>query len=255
MSIFKFKQFEVAQDQCAQKIGTDAVLLGAWASPSEKPFSILDIGTGTGVIALMMAQRFSRAQIDAVELDEAAFEQATSNFENSPYGDRLFCYHAAFQEFYEEVEERYDLIISNPPFFDGKLERNDALVDEKRQQARFDDALPFEELVYGVYQLLEKDGTFACIIPADREEEFLKIAIHFQLVATRKTYVRGTVDTAVKRVLMELRLLFRFRESETITGTMEGEIETETTQLTIEKSRHVYTSDYIELVKDFYLKM
>lgn len=240
MSTFKFKQFEIAQDKCAQKIGTDAVLLGAWAKPQEKPFSVLDIGTGTGVIALMMAQRFSRAQVDAIEIDDHAFEQATANFENSPYGDRLFCYHAAFQEFYEEVEERYDLIISNPPFFDGKLERDSSIIDEKRQQARFDDALPFEELVYGVYQLLDTNGTFACIIPSDREKEFLRITTHFQLFVTRKTYVRGTEDSAVKRVLME----FRFRESEL-----------ETSELIIEKSRHDYTQDYIDLVKDFYLKM
>ncbi len=240
MSTFKFKQFEVAQDQSAQKIGTDAVLLGAWSNPESTPLSVLDIGTGTGVIALMMAQRFSSAQVDAIEIEDAAFEQATSNFENSPYGDRLYCYHASFQEFYEEVEERYDLIISNPPFFDGKLEREDAAIDSKRQQARFDDALPFEELVYGVYQLLEINGTFACIIPSDREEEFLKITQHFQLFPIRKTYVQGTATAAVKRVLME----FRFRESEPIID-----------NLIIEESRHNYTDDYIALTKDFYLKM
>jgi tRNA1Val (adenine37-N6)-methyltransferase len=254
MSTFKFKQFEVAQDQCAQKIGTDAVLLGAWTDPQDKPYSILDIGTGTGVIALMMAQRFSRAQVDAIEIDDAAFEQAMANFENSPYADRLFCYHAAFQEFYEDVEERYDLIISNPPFFDGKLERDDAIVDEKRQQARFDDALPFEELVYGVYQLLETNGTFACIIPSSREEEFLKITAHFQLFPTRKTYVRGAKDTAVKRVLMELR----FRESgssQDQNNDINTEFTTEISELVIEKSRHDYTKEYMDLTKDFYLKM
>jgi tRNA1Val (adenine37-N6)-methyltransferase len=254
MSTFKFKQFEVAQDQCAQKIGTDAVLLGAWTNPKEKPYSILDVGTGTGVIALMMAQRFSKAQVDAIEIEDAAFEQAITNFENSPYGDRLFCYHAAFQEFYEDVEERYDLIISNPPFFDGNLERDDALVNEKRQQARFDDALPFEELVYGVYQLLETTGTFACIIPSSREEEFLKITTHFQLFPVRKTYVRGTKDAAIKRVLME----FRFRESGTTQDQNSNLIKgfvTETSELIIEKSRHDYTQEYVELTKDFYLKM
>ncbi|PRP67493.1 tRNA1(Val) (adenine(37)-N6)-methyltransferase [Nonlabens agnitus] len=247
MSVFKFKQFEVAQDQCAQKIGTDAVLLGAWADPKEQPFSVLDVGTGTGVIALMMAQRFSSSQVDAIEIDDAAFEQATFNFENSPYGDRLFCYHASFQEFYQEVEERYALIISNPPFFDGNLERDDQIVDQKRQQARFDDALPFDELVYGVYQLLENDGTFACIIPSDREQAFLKITDHFQLVPVRKTYVKGTADAPVKRVLME----FRFRESEKTTSNLPTVI----SHLIIEKSRHYYTDDYVNLTKDFYLKM
>ena len=253
MSTFKFKQFEVAQDQCAQKIGTDAILLGAWTNPVDQPYSVLDIGTGTGVIALMIAQRFLNAQVDAIEIDDAAFEQATANFENSPYGDRLFCYHAAFQEFYEEVEDRYVLIISNPPFFDGRLERDDDLVDEKRQQARFDDALPFEELVYGVYQLLETDGTFACVIPSNREEKFLKITDHFQLTPVRKTYVRGTADSPVKRVLME----FRFRESDISTATSANNpvADCKVEHLVIEKSRHDYTNEYIKLTKDFYLKM
>ncbi len=251
--MFKFKQFAVVQDQCAQKIGTDAVLLGAWVNPIDKPYSILDIGTGTGVIALMMAQRFSSAQVDAMEIDDAAFEQATSNFENSPFADRLHCYHASFQEFYEEVEERYNLIVSNPPYFDGNLKRDDQIIDIKRQQARFDDALPFEELVYGVYKLLETDGTFACIIPSDREIEFLKITTHFQLFATRRTYVKGTESSPVKRVLME----FRFRESG---NEQEPETKIEVADrtisyLTIENSRHDYTDAYINLTKDFYLKM
>jgi tRNA1Val (adenine37-N6)-methyltransferase len=240
MSTFQFKQFEIAQDQCAHKIGTDAVLLGAWTVPVSKPHTILDVGTGTGVIALMMAQRFPVAQVDAVEVDDAAFEQATYNIENSPFADRTYCYHAGFQEFYEEMDERYDLIISNPPYFDGTLERDDQLVSNQRQQARFDDALPFEELVYGVYQLLDSDGTFTCIIPVDREEKLLQIAAHFQLHATRKTYVKGTEDSPVKRVLME----FRFRESEPIID-----------HLTLEKSRHDYTAEYTSLVRDFYLKM
>ncbi len=247
MSIFKFKQFEIAQDQCAQKIGTDAVLLGAWTNPIKSPNSILDVGTGTGVICLMMAQRFTTAQIDAIEIDDDAFEQATTNFENSPYGDRAYCYHASFQEFYEEVEDRYDLIISNPPFFNGALERDDSQISKKRQQARFDDALPFEDLVYGVYQLLESTGTFATIIPADREEAFLKITTHFQLQAVRKMYVKGHENSAVKRVLME----FRFRESgmhkESATPIIE--------HLTIEVSRHEYTIAYKELTRDFYLHM
>jgi tRNA1Val (adenine37-N6)-methyltransferase len=202
----------------------------------------------------MMAQRFSSAQVDAIEIEEAAFEQSMANFENSPYADRLFCYHAAFQEFYEEVEERYDLIISNPPFFDGKMERDDSIVDEKRQQARFDDALPFEELVYGVYKLLETNGTFTCIIPADRQEEFLKITAHFQLFPIRKTYVRGTKQAAVKRVLME----FRFRESvisQDQNNNINTGLTTQVSELIIEKSRHYYTQEYINLTKEFYLKM
>ncbi len=252
MSVFKFKQFEVQQDQCAQKIGTDAVLLGAWTAPATPPQNILDIGAGTGVISLMLAQRYGLAQIDAVEIDDLAFEQAASNFENSPYGDRLFCYHASFQEYYEEVDERYELIVSNPPFFNGSLQRDDQQISAQRQQARFDDALPFEELVYGVYQLLDRQGTFACIIPVDRESHLLKITDHFQLVVVRKTYVRGTSATAVKRVLLEFR--FRGSEPHNSLTTTQRQIPT-VNHLTIERSRHHYTEAYIELTKDFYLKM
>ena len=96
---FKFKQFTIQQDSCAMKIGTDGVLLGAWASIDNQPFSILDIGTGTGVVALMIAQRSSAEVIDTLEIDDAAYEQSTENFENSLWSDRLFCYHASLQEF------------------------------------------------------------------------------------------------------------------------------------------------------------
>ena len=103
--MFTFKQFAIEQDRCAMKIGTDGVLLGAWAPIHNHPFSVLDIGTGTGIIALMLAQRSTAQQIDALEIDEAAYEQATDNFENSPWNDRLFCFHAGLDEFIEEPEE------------------------------------------------------------------------------------------------------------------------------------------------------
>lgn len=240
MSVFKFKEFEVAQDRCAQKIGTDGVLLGAWSSMDKTPYNILDIGTGTGVIALMLAQRFQGAQIEAVELDEDAYEQAATNFENSPWSDRLFCFHASFQEFFDEVDDTYDLIISNPPFFDAGSIKGHHEMDKNREQARFDEALPFEELIYGAYRLLDDDGIFACVIPQDRETHFLKIAAHYKLLPARITHVKGTDNSAVKRSLIELR----FRESEIITNT-----------LTLEISRHQYTDAYKTLVKDFYLKM
>ena len=140
---FQFKEFTVEQDQCAMKIGTDGVLLGAWATVSDE-FSILDLGTGTGVISLMMAQRSNAEIIEAVELDCPAFEQAVSNFENSDWSDRLFCYHASIQEYAQEIDDTYDLIISNPPFFtDANPSEN-----KERATARFEDAMPFEHLTY-----------------------------------------------------------------------------------------------------------
>ena len=119
MKPFNFKRFTVHQDKCAMKIGTDGVLLAAWANP-KNAFSILDIGSGSGLISLQMAQKSNAEVIDAIEIDDDAFEQTVENFERSDWGDRLFCYHASLQEFTEEMEDEvYDFIISNPPFYNS----------------------------------------------------------------------------------------------------------------------------------------
>ncbi|UZH56344.1 methyltransferase [Salinimicrobium tongyeongense] len=243
MEGFRFKQFTVQQDKCAMKIGTDGVLLGAWASLAHQPFSILDIGTGTGVIALMLAQRCNAELIDALEIDEDAYEQAVDNFENSHWGDRLFCYHAAFDEFVAEMqeegmeeEEKYDLIISNPPFYSADYSSGDA----KRDQARFAEALPFDELLEGVSLLLSKRGIFSVIIPYTEEEKFRYLAADYGLFPQRITHVKGTPESELKRSLLELSFL-------------EGKPEVD--ELIIETARHQYTPEYIELVKEFYLKM
>ena len=147
---FIFKQFEIHQDRCAMKIGTDSVLLGSWASIENNPSSILDIGAGTGVLALMMAQRHRSETIDAIEIDDDAYEQCVENFEQSPWGDRIFCYHASLEEFVDEIEDRYDLIISNPPFYSDTYKSE----NEQRDLARFSDAMPFRHLVESVSKLL-----------------------------------------------------------------------------------------------------
>lgn len=235
--MFKFKQFTIEQDRCAMKIGTDGVLLGAWTPVDDAVSSILDIGTGTGIIALMLAQRSFADLVDALEIDEDAYEQAVENFENSPWGDRLFCYHAAFDEFVEEMqEEEYDLIVSNPPFFNSEP----AAEATTRETARFQDALPFEELLSGVANLLSEAGKFSVIIPNEEESKFLKIAATNNLFPQKITHVRGTATAKVKRSL----LLLSFQQ-------IDPEIET----LVLEESRHVYTADYKEMVKEFYLKM
>ena len=238
MKSFRFKQFKIDQDRTAMKVGTDGVLLGAWTSLNHVPNSILDIGTGTGVIALMLAQRSTAELIDALEIDEDAYEQAVENFENSNWGDRLFCYHAAFDEFVEEMqdEEKYDLIVSNPPFYSADYSSGDA----KRDQARFAQALPFEELLEGVSLLLSKSGIFSVVIPYAEEEKFLYLAGDYNLFPQRITRVKGTPESAVKRSLLELSFL-----------TPQSKVN----ELIIETARHQYTSEYTELVKDFYLKM
>jgi len=155
---FRFKEFSIAQDKCAMKIGTDGVLLGAWTPILSEVNSILDIGTGTGIIALMLAQRSFAETVDALEIDEDAYEQAVDNFENSPWGDRLFCYHAAFDEFVEEMQdEKYDLIVSNPPYFPHTSASE---ITTPRETARSQASLPFEELLHGVSLLLSETGTF-----------------------------------------------------------------------------------------------
>jgi len=156
---FQFKQFTVQQDRCAMKIGTDGVLLGAWAPIDYTVNSILDIGTGTGVIALMMAQQSQAQIVDALEIDADAYEQAVENFEASSWGDRLFCYHASFQEFVQEIDEQYDLLISNPPFYAEDYKTD----SDQRDLARFQDALPFDHLLIGASKLLSESGRLAII--------------------------------------------------------------------------------------------
>lgn len=235
--MFQFKQFSIKQDKCAMKVGTDGVLLGAWTPLSNNPYTILDIGAGTGVIALMLAQRSHAEQIDAIEIDDEAYEQAVENFENSNWGDRLFCYHAGLDEFVEEMEdEEYDLIVSNPPFYtENYLSGN-----EKRDQARFAGSLPFEELIEAAAILLSAIGVFAVIIPYKEEESFKVIASQFDLYPFKTTRVKGTPDAEIKRSLIA------FSRQQT-----EGIIE----ELVIETARHKYTPEYTELTKDFYIKM
>lgn len=237
--IFRFKQFNIQQDKSAMKIGTDGVLLGAWTDISFQPESILDIGSGTGLIGLMMAQRSQAELIDAVELDENAYEQSVENFENSIWNDRLFCYHADFLAFAEEMKgEHYDLILSNPPFFD--LPKKETEISEARQKARFQESLNDLELISGVADLLSPEGLFSIIIPFASFLNFIEIAKTKNLFPRRITHVRGRAESEVKRSLIQ----FGFGESNPIKN-----------ELTIEVERHHYTSEYIELTKDFYLKM
>ena len=235
--MFSFKQFSIQQDRCAMKIGTDGVLLGAWTPIENNPLSILDVGTGTGVIALMLAQRSHAEQIDALEIDEEAYEQSVDNFENSPWSDRLFCFHAGLDEFVEEPEDEYDLIVSNPPFYTDEYKSE----NEQRDLARFADAMPFEDLIEAADLLLSENGIFAVIIPFKEEENFLALAAAFELYPLKITRVKGTPTTEIKRSL----LAFSRNEN----------VKTEIDELIIETARHIYTSEYIKLTKDFYLKM
>lgn len=233
---FCFKKFKIDQERCAMKIGTDGVLLGAWTNVDFEPQSILDIGAGTGVLSLMLAQRCDAPTIDALEIDENAYEQCVENFEASPWGDRLYCYHAGLDEFVDEVDEVYDLIISNPPFYSETVSSGNT----SRDLARQNDTLPFTELVESVSKLLSDRGTFSVIIPYKETEEFIALANTSGLYVWRICSVRGHSDAPLKRSLIE----FSRTKADAIVET-----------LTIEKERHEYTEAYVALTKDFYLKM
>ena len=233
---FTFKQFQVNQDRCAMKIGTDGVLLGAWTPLINNPFNILDIGAGTGILSLMLAQRSNAEQIDAIEIDEDAYEQCVENFEASPWSDKLFCFHAGLDEFVDEPEDEYDLIISNPPFYTDDYKSDNT----SRDLARFEDALPFEELIEAAALLLSDNGIFSVIIPFKEEERFVSMCKELDLFPLKITRVKGTPTSEIKRSLLAF---CRMEQTPLID------------ELVIEISRHNYTSEYIELTKEFYLKM
>lgn len=233
---FKFKQFTINQDQCAMKVGTDGVLLGAWTSVDHNPFNVLDIGAGTGILSLMIAQRSHAEQIEAIEIDDDAFEQCAENFENSPWNDRLFCFHASLLEYIEAVDEKFDLIICNPPFYSDDFKTK----DKSRNLARFSDAMPMQHIVLAVMNLLSEQGKFSIVLPYKTEQIFIEEASLIGQFPNRILRVKGNPKSEIKRSLIE----FSYTETNT-----------DISELIIETERHHYTEDYINLTKDFYLKM
>ncbi|UZO81514.1 methyltransferase [Aquimarina sp. ERC-38] len=234
--MFQCKQFTVADNRCAMKIGTDGMLLGAWAPVHNNETTILDIGTGSGIIALMMAQRSIAEMIDGLEIDPDAYEQAVENFENSKWNDRLFCYHAPFITFVEEIDQTYDLIVSNPPFYEEQYKTSSV----QRDLARFQDALPLSQLFEGVAKLLNLEGSFSMILPYRNREEAIIIARNNKLYPSKICHVRGNSNSNF------VRSLFSFTKKENKKPVEE--------ELIIEKERHQYTEAYQELTKEFYLK-
>jgi len=233
---FQFKEFTIQQDKTAMKVGTDGVLLGAWVEINSEVFSVLDIGAGTGLIALMLAQKSNAEVIDAIELNDDAYEQTVENFESSGWGDRLFCYHASLQEYADEIEDKYDLIVSNPPFYNSTYKE----LSEERAMARHTESLTYDELLDATSKLLSEIGSCAFIIPFSEEENFIELAKQHKLFPNRITRVKGTENSPIKRSLLQ----FSFTETPI-----------EINELVIEIKRHQYTSEYIKLVKNFYLKM
>jgi tRNA1Val (adenine37-N6)-methyltransferase len=230
---FHFRRFTVYQDKCAMKVGTDAVLLGAWTNAGAK--RILDIGTGSGVIALMLAQK-SNASIDAIEIDHNAFIQAKQNFESSPWNDRLSCIHQSFQDFSKSTSHKYDLIVTNPPYFHHASKPP----VESRLNARHCDALTFDDLVSGVKNLLTTNGRFCAILPSKEGKEFLEKAQKSQLFCSHLLRVKTKSDKTEKRLIMEFG--FRFT---TLTDD----------EIIIQDDEGSFTQQYIDLTKDYYLQL
>ena len=230
---FAFKQFVVHHDRCAMKVGTDGVLLGAWA-PVEGKCEVLDVGTGTGLIALMLAQRNHEANIHAIDIDEGAIEQARINAEASPWKERISVELADYSALDEN--RLYDLIVSNPPYFVNSLK----CPDKQRNMARHTDRLPFDLLIRRTKSLLSSNGVFAVVIPVDAADEFIQSAQESGLYLQHETMVIPTVGASPKRALLS----FVKHPTDTVKD-----------ELLIELSRHVYSDDYISLTKEFYLKM
>lgn len=230
---FAFKQFIIHQDKCAMKVGTDAVLLGAWILPNGSKH-ILDIGTGTGVIALMLAQK-TTAHIDAIDIDEHACLQATQNIQESKFPDRVSVTQISLQDYSKTATKKYDLIVTNPPYFEQSLKSS----DEQRSHARHADVLPFEELLDGVLKLLTEKGKFCLILPTLEAEKFRALAEKKGLHISKLLRVKSRIDKTVdKRHLMQ----FEVKPTEFSEKTIAIE----------EEVRHQYTDDYKELTKDYY---
>ena len=232
---FRFKQFTVMHDRCAMKVGTDGVLLGAWTDVNHA-IRIMDVGTGSGLIALMLAQRNVNAVIDTVEIDADAACQANENFSHSPFVNINPCKESSFQQFAAETTSKYDLIVSNPPFFHRSLKSP----DDKRSAARHTDSLLIEDFIALSAQLLSNDGRISFIFPASDKDYLIQTAKENNLHLARLTTVYPTSGSEPKRVLMELS---------------KHEAETSYSDLIIENARHVYSEEFTRLVKDFYLKL
>ncbi|MBW4966172.1 methyltransferase [Pseudoalteromonas sp. CR1] len=232
MSGFAFKQFKVEHDHCAMKVSTDGILLGAWANLTDAN-TLLDIGTGTGLLALMCKQRRPTLSITAVEIDKNAYNQALQNVANSPWPN-ITIQHQTIQSFNSDAP--FDVIISNPPYFNHSLKGNNAA----RNTARHTDGLSFEELINAFRQLSHSHSRFSLILPSTEAEVFIELAVKHGLYLNAHCQVQATPSKPISRSLMT----FSYLQSQTDNST-----------LCIRELNNNYTTDYVALCKAFYLKM
>ena len=238
---FRFKQFTVWHDRCAMKVGTDGVLLGAWCPlPSKKPrrVRVLDIGVGSGLIALMLAQRLHQREdlfsVLGIDIDCDAIEQSHINFQQSPWKDSLTSQACRLQDM--QAEHAFDLIVSNPPYFQDSLKNPNA----QRATARHTDTLSYAELIAHSARLLQEDGILALVLPIEAEQEILTLAADHGLHPTHITYVHSKPSKPAKRLLIALSPISDSRRPMTET-------------MYIESENTPRSDEYKELTKDFYL--
>jgi len=231
---FHFKSFSITQKQSAMKVGTDGVLLGAWANPTSYPHKILDIGTGTGLIAIMLAQRFSESLVQAIEIDELSAKEAQFNAKSSPFSNRIDVKHCSLQNFKNSI--KYDLIVCNPPYFRNTTQSKNSA----RATARNNASLSLEYLIEKSHGLLNKHGQLSIIIPSDEYTNIINKAENVGLFVSQICWVKGNQTSPIKRLLISLN-----KQKQNI----------KERHLTIENSRHNYTEEYENLCRDFYLKL
>jgi len=230
---FRFKHFTIKQGGAAFKVTTDSVILGAWTDLSEA-VTVLDIGTGTGLLALMTAQR-SNSAITAIEPEKGSFEQAGQNISSSPWADRISLLNCSLQDYVATTSEKFDLIISNPPYFTGSLLNP----DRGKAMARHTATLPAEALVEASLALLSDQGSLNLILPLEEGIRMTALAVKSGLHCNKKTFVKPMPHLAAKRILLSL-------------GRTKSEY-TESTLVVETEKRHSYSKEYIELTKEFYL--
>jgi len=234
-SWFHFKQFTIQQEHAAMKVGTDGVLLGAWASLPGPQSRILDVGTGTGLIALMIAQRTKYVAVDALEIDPSSARQAKENFRNSPWKESLQCIQSSFQDYSSQCKIQYDLIICNPPFFSGSAKTP----SKERNLARHDDSLSLEDIFKASLPLMKKTTIISLILPIEKEMQAIDLSTEYKMYCNRLTRVIPAPGKPTKRILMEF--------SNTPSKIIEDELTIET------EIRHQYSYRFKKLVDEFYL--
>lgn len=235
--VFHFKQFDIQQDKCLMKVCTDGVLLGSWVN-MDKVHSAIDIGTGSGVITLMLAQRSEQVQpILGVEIDEGSYNQACINVAQSEWSNRIEMIHSPIQDYMYASSDTYDLIVSNPPFFTGGTLSESQPKNEVRHTVK----LPHSDLLRSVKKLMSREGRFGVILPVMEGYRFVELAEQYRLYLSRKTQVFTRLGKPMERFLME----FSHKDEEVL----------EEKDLYIHNGEgDEFSSDYMNLTRHFYLK-